>query len=64
MKATKTVNIDANLHQELKIRAVGVGEPLGEFVEAVIQVGLSYPDDLKRLLAGNTSTEPVPEPTK
>ena len=70
MKQTKTLNVDAVLHQELKIRAVGAGYALGDFVEAVLQVGLSHPDQIKQLLAVGTSpaqpleTElsPPPEP--
>jgi hypothetical protein len=61
MKATKTLNIDAQLHTELKIRAVGAGWPLGEFVERVLQVGLSHPDDLRQLLAVDTSPVSTPE---
>jgi len=61
MKATKTLNVDVTLHQELKIRAVGAGWPLGDFVEAVIQVGLSHPEELKQLLAAGTSQAEQPE---
>lgn len=61
MKATKTLNIDTHLHTELKIRAVGAGWPLGEFVERVIQVGLGHPDELKQLLEAGTSPAPQPE---
>jgi hypothetical protein len=62
MKATKTLNIDVSLHQELKIRAVGAGWPLGEFVEAVLHVGLGHPEELKRLVEGRTTTEVTPAP--
>lgn len=61
MKATKTLNIDALLHTELKIRAVGAGWPLGEFVERVLQVGLSHPDELRQLLAVDTNPGSSPE---
>lgn len=63
MKPTKTLNIDVALHQELKIRAVGAGVPLGEFVEAVLQVGLSHAEELRRLLAGDTNPGSLPGPT-
>lgn len=62
MKATKTLNIDANLHQELKIRAVGAGMPLGEFVEAVLQVGLAHQAELRRLLEAGTNPASPQEP--
>lgn len=61
MKATKTLNIDTQLHTELKIRAVGAGWPLGEFVERVLQVGLSHPDELRQLLEADTSPVSLPE---
>jgi hypothetical protein len=64
MKATKTLNIDASIHQELKIRAVGAGWLLGDYVEAVIQVGLGHPEELRQLLASRTSPELPPEPGK
>lgn len=57
MKQTKTLNVDAVLHQEMKIRAVGAGFPLGDFVEAVLQVGLSHPDQIRQLLEGGTTPE-------
>lgn len=55
MKTTKTLNVADVLHQELKIRAVGAGQALGPYVEAVLQVGLSHPDEVRQLLAGGTS---------
>jgi hypothetical protein len=63
MKATKTLNIDANLHTELKIRAVGAGWPLGEYVERVLQVGLSHPEELRQLLEAGTNPGSSPETT-
>ena len=61
MKTTKTLNVAAELHQELKIRAVGAGAPLGDYVEAVIQVGLAHPEKIRQLLALGTKTAPQPE---
>jgi hypothetical protein len=58
MKTTKTLNVAVELHQELKIRAVGAGEQLGPYVEAVLQVGLSHQEEVRRLLATGTSRVP------
>lgn len=58
---TKTLNIDSDLHAQLKLAAVKEGRGLGEYVEAVLKVGLSRPKEIKRLLAGSTSQEPPPE---
>lgn len=60
MKTTKTLNVAPELHQELKIRAVGAGEQLAPYVEAVLQVGLSHPEEVRRLLATGTKTAPQP----
>lgn len=62
MKTTKTLNIEASLHTELKIRAVGAGIPLGEYVEAVLQVGLAHPGEIRRLLEAGTNPASQPEP--
>jgi hypothetical protein len=64
MKPTKTLNIDVSLHQELKIRAVGSGYQLGEFVEAVLQAGLAHPEEFRQLLEERTRLEQEQEPGK
>lgn len=55
MKTTKTLNVAEELHQELKIRAVGAGALLGEYVDVVIQVGLAHPELIRQLLEERTN---------
>lgn len=64
MKTTKTLNIEASLHTELKIRSAGAGIPLGEFVEIVLQVGLSHPEEIRQLSVTRTTQEPEPGPER
>jgi hypothetical protein len=52
---SKTLNIDEQLHHDLKVAAAQGKHGLREFVEAVIKVGLSRPKDVKRLLEADTS---------
>lgn len=62
MKATKTLNIDATLHRVLKARSVEEDMLLGEFVEAVLRVGLDHPEELtKRLSEVRTTLASPPE---
>lgn len=61
MKPTKTLNIKISLHKRLKAASVAADEPLGSYVEAVLEVGLARPRDVaKQLLAGDTSEEAKP----
>lgn len=60
MKTTKTLNIDAGLHQLVKVAAAQAGIQIGEYAEAVIQAGLNRPQDVKRLLGSNTRRELPP----
>ena len=61
MKETKTLNVASDLHREVKVYAMLAGVPLGEFVNAVIRVGLAHPDELTRLLEGDTNSASLPE---
>ena len=56
MKPTKTLNIDPQLHREIKTAASVAGLQLADYAEALLRVGLSRPADVKRLLAGGTSS--------
>ena len=58
---TKTLNIDPALHAQLKLQAVKEETHLGVYVEAVLRVGLSRPEEVRRLLEGRTSQAPGPE---
>lgn len=57
MRPTKTLNIDADLHAELKILAAQEKTPLAIYAEAVLRAGLNRPKDVKRLLATRTNQE-------
>lgn len=62
MKATKTLNISPALHKQLKILAVEAGWQLGEYVDAIIEVGIRHRADVKLSSAADTKQESPPEP--
>ena len=61
MKDTKTLNIDAALHQVIKIRAAEQGIPIAIFAEMLLRIGLDQEQEIRRLLRENTSQESRPE---
>lgn len=65
MGQTKTLNVAEDLHAELKVRAAREKTPLGEYVNAVIRLGLERPErEVRRLLAADTSQAQQQEPKK
>lgn len=62
-KATKTLNVSEDVHKRLKLAATQEGEKIADYAEAAIEVGLSKPREIKRLLEDRTKQEP-PQGTK
>lgn len=61
-KPSKTLNVDEDLHREVKLAATMENYGLREFVQALLRVGLSRPKDVRRLLADSTTPAPGQEP--
>lgn len=61
MRPTKTLNVDPQLHQQLNEAAAKAGVKIYTYVEAALAVGLSRPNDVKRLLEERTSSGQAPE---
>jgi hypothetical protein len=60
-KKTKTLNVEASLHQRVKVAAALAGAEIGIFAEQLIRVGLAHPQEITRLFEGGTSQEPEQE---
>lgn len=62
MKATKTLNISPTLHKTLKILAVNTGWPLGDYVNAILELGIKHREELTQFSEADTTTESLQEP--
>jgi hypothetical protein len=50
MKSTKTLNISPDLHKRVKVQATHEGWNLGDYADALLEVGLSHPDEVKIIM--------------
>ena len=53
-KETKTLNVDVDVHQRVKLEAAKEGVKIADYAEAAIEVGLKRPKEIKRLLEDRT----------
>jgi hypothetical protein len=61
MKETKTLNVSRGLHKEVKKAAANADHLIGDYTDALIEVGLRHEDEVMQLLATRTKPEPEPE---
>lgn len=61
---TKTLNVRQDVHKKVKRAALEADVPIGVYVEAVIEVGLSRPREVTKRLSEAGTNQAKPEPEK
>ena len=62
MKETKTLNVSRGLHKEVKKGAAEADCLIGDYTDAVLEVGLAHPEEVKQLLEARTKLAQQQEP--
>lgn len=58
MKTTSTLNVSPGLHKIVKVGAAENGWKLGEYADAVIEIGLKHLQEVKELMDSRTNVSP------
>lgn len=62
MKDTKTLNVSRGLHKEVKMAAANADYLIGDYTDALLEVGMRHQDEVKQLLEERTKQGQEPEP--
>jgi hypothetical protein len=58
MKTTKTLNVSPDLHRVLKINAAQNGWPIGDYCDAVIEIGLKHGEEVNEIMKVSENIAP------